>query len=157
MLRSTSTFLAMAVLCMQVALARIETGLYEIRDMRGYTLGISEHPPIFPPPDVPVRLLPGGVRPQRWFVEEKEGGLTISTRKDDPFAYKIIAHDDVVYVSAQKAPETWAVTSVGHDMVEIKSPFEDRVFTAEHDREESVQLRGQDGSPNQMWTFVRID
>ncbi|KAG0067518.1 hypothetical protein BGZ92_005116, partial [Podila epicladia] len=141
MLRSASSFLALAVLCMQVALARIESGVYVIQDVRGDFLGIGEFPPIFPPPDVPAGLVS---RPQRWFVEEKEGGVTISARRDDPNAYKVVAHGDVVFMSAQKAPETWAVTSVGGNMFEIKSPFEDKVFTAIPEGYPQVQLRRAD-------------
>ncbi|KAF9312546.1 hypothetical protein BG003_006161 [Podila horticola] len=159
MLRSASSLLALAALCLQVALAKIETGTYLIQDFEGNFLGVGPVHPIYPPPDVPARLLPPSVYAQRWLVRQNDDNtLTISVGKGYPDDYKLVSRDDVVFVSAQKDPEPWSVTSVGDNKVEIKSPYEDSVFTAEpYHREEQVRLRPARGLPNQKWNFIRVD
>ncbi|KAG0351940.1 hypothetical protein BG005_008578 [Podila minutissima] len=156
MLRSASSLLALAVLCVQVALAKIETGYYWIVDNKGNSLGFGPVPPIWPPPDVPVRLFNPDSHPQKWYVEEAEGGLIIRAARDRE-SYRLVSSDDVVFVSFQKAPEPWAVTSVGQARFEIKAPYQDSVFTAKPEDEFQVQLRRAEGLPNQKWTFVPMD
>ncbi|KAG0349960.1 hypothetical protein BG005_010512 [Podila minutissima] len=154
MLRSAPSLLALAVLCVQVALAKIEAGYYVIQDNESNYLGIGPFRPIWP--EVPARLGLENTDVQVWFVEEAKEGFIISALRDGD-DYRLVSNEGVVFVNAQKDPETWAVTSVGENKVEIKAPYQDSVFTAKPEDEFQVQLRRAEGLPNQKWTFVPMD
>ncbi|KAG0030550.1 hypothetical protein BGZ81_002507 [Podila clonocystis] len=156
MLRSASSLLALTVLCLQVVLAKIETGTYVIQDFEGNYLGIPSAP-VFPPPDVPAELYRTRRHAQKWFVREDEGGVIISAGRGYLEEYKLVTRGDVVYASFRKEPATWAVTSVGDNKVEIKSPYQDSVFTSEPDSRFQVRVRPAEGAPNQKWNFIAID
>ncbi|KAF9382064.1 hypothetical protein CPB97_007362 [Podila verticillata] len=161
MLKSATSLLALSLIALQVVVAKaIESGTYLIQDTdSGLFLGIGPVPTIFPPPDVPVRLFPEGHHfVEKWNVKEThDGALTIFAGRGSPQDYKIVPKGDYVFVSAQKAPEAWAVESAGEGNVQIKLPFQDRVFTTELNNFHPITLQRAQGLPTQRYKFIRID
>ncbi|KAG0332342.1 hypothetical protein BG000_010100 [Podila horticola] len=156
MLRSSS-LLVLSLLCLQAVTQAIETGRYLIQDNRGNYLGIGPVPPVFPPRDVPVRLLSSSLAEQWLVKQDTDGTVTISAGLGRPFDYKIVQRNDEIWLSAEKAPEPWSVTSVGDGKQEIKIPYGDLVFTADSDEFPQVHLRPAEGGANQKWTFLPIN
>ncbi|KAG0032639.1 hypothetical protein BGZ81_010363 [Podila clonocystis] len=150
-----STFVALALLFLQVAIAQaIEPGKYLIENNQGFLLGVGPTDL----PELPVRLFPRHSRlGDVWDVKRGEhGNLLISTR--NRFGeFKLVNLRDGVFASIFKEPEFWAITSVGHDLVEIKLPYSDRVFTSELNAPVQVQLQPAEGRDEQKWKFVPIE
>ncbi|KAF9013012.1 hypothetical protein CPC16_008440 [Podila verticillata] len=161
MLKSATFFLALSLIVLQVVVAKvIESGTYLIQDTdSGLYLGLDPIPATYPPRDVPVRLFPKGhYFVEKWNVKKThDGALTIFAGHGSPQNYKIVSKGDYVFVSAQKAPEAWAVESAGEDNVQIKLPYQDRVFTTTHDVYSPITLQPARGLPNQRYKFIRID
>ncbi|KAG0059899.1 hypothetical protein BGZ92_006839, partial [Podila epicladia] len=161
MLRSSS-FVVLALFILQVAFALIiEPGTYYIESDDGRVLSIGPIPFVYPPPDVPVRLLERDSRLiSKWEVKPAaNGAVEITTRGDyGEFEYKIIRGEhNWVFASTQKAPQPWSVTSVGGRQFGIQLPNEDEVFTSHEYSFPQVTLEPSEGLPDQKWTFIRID
>ncbi|KAG0030662.1 hypothetical protein BGZ82_007330 [Podila clonocystis] len=109
-----------------------ETGTYLIKNYEDLYLSIGSVPHIFPPLDAAVQLFEEGSRwVQKWLVQPgQDGGLIISDGSREPFDYKFVVNEDIVFVSTQKAANVWSVTSVRGNKVEIKAPYNDKVFTS---------------------------
>jgi hypothetical protein len=161
MLKSTTSFLALSLIALQVVVAKaIESGLYLIQDVNsGLFLGSEPVPLVYPPMDAPIRLFPGHHHfVKRWNVKETgDGALIIFAGRSSPDDYKIVSKDNHVVVSAQKAPEAWAVESAGEDTVQIKLPYQDKVFTTNFDEYSQIALEPAQGLPNQRYKFIRLD
>ncbi|KAG0354464.1 hypothetical protein BGZ54_001629 [Gamsiella multidivaricata] len=153
-----SSFLVLCLFFVQVAIARVlEPGKYFIQDNRGNYLGIGPVPPIYPPIDVPARLVPNHIA-EKWIVDLADNGaFTISAGRGRHDDYKLVSREDVVYVSARMAPEPWTMTSAGDGKFMIQAPNRDLVYTANVDEFPHVTLQPASGEDSQRWTFVRID
>ncbi|KAF9299617.1 hypothetical protein BGZ74_008840 [Mortierella antarctica] len=159
MLRSASSLFVLSLLALQVAIVKaIDNGIYLIEDIYGGRLGLGAIPDIYPRPDVPVRVFERDSHfVEHWKVKNADdGALTISVANGGAHdGYKIIAEGDYVFASTEKHADTWSVTSVGGDQVQIKVPYKDEVFTTGH--YEFVTLQPAQGLPSQKWNFIRID
>ncbi|KAF9112750.1 hypothetical protein BGX30_007207, partial [Mortierella sp. GBA39] len=145
-----------------VVASTIRPGTYLIQDIRtNLFLGIGPVPIIYPPPDVPLRLLPEQIALRdRWTVKEgADGGIIIFNGRGRPDDYKITYKDDIVIVSTQKAPETWDAQQVGGGplVVAIKLPYDDRVITSNEDDFPQVTLQPSIGENNQHFRFIPIE
>ncbi|OAQ36770.1 hypothetical protein K457DRAFT_886174 [Linnemannia elongata AG-77] len=162
MLRSAASLIVLSLVAIQTVVAStIRPGTYLIQDSRSQLfLGIGPVPPVYPPLDAPVSLVPqDSPFNQRWIVKEgDDGGIIITTGRDGPYDYKIVRNDNDVIVSARKAPETWEASQVGDGslIVQIKLPYEDRVFTANQDDFPQVTLQRSIGEDNQIFRFIPI-
>ncbi|KAF8986574.1 hypothetical protein BGZ52_008559 [Haplosporangium bisporale] len=164
MLKSATSFLALSLIALQVVVAQtIQKGIYLIQDTdSGKFLGIGPTPHIYPPIDTPVRLFnERDPFVQHWRVEEaKDGAVIISAAGSSPQGYNIVSKGDYVFVSAQKEPELWAVESSGQGEVQVKLPFNDKVFTSypgSSPFDSKILLEPAQGSRNQRYRFVRLD
>ncbi|KAK5828955.1 hypothetical protein F5H01DRAFT_329237 [Linnemannia elongata] len=165
MLRSAASLIVLSLVAIQAAVAStIKPGTYLIQDSRsGLFLGIGPVPPVYPPRDVPVRLLPEQMAlHERWIVKEgDDGGIIIAAGRGGPEDYKIVRnkYNNDVIVSALKAPETWEASQVGGGslVVQIKLPYEDSVFTANPNDFPQVTLQRSNGEDNQIFRFIPID
>ncbi|KAF8953201.1 hypothetical protein BGZ52_001014 [Haplosporangium bisporale] len=164
MLKSATSFLALSLIALQVVVAQtIQNGIYLIEDIdSGKFLGIGPTPHVYPPIDTPVRLFEyRDPFVQHWRVKEaKDGAVIISAARDSPPGYNIVTKGDYIIVSTEKEPELWAVESAGRDEVQIKLPFNDKVFTSypgSNPFDSKIVLQPAQGLPNQRYRFVRLD
>ncbi|KAF9901003.1 hypothetical protein EC991_006619 [Linnemannia zychae] len=163
MFRSAASVIALSLVAIQVAVAStIKPGVYLIQDLRtNLYLGIGPVPPVYPPLDVPLRLVPENVAfYDKWRVSEGEdGGIIISSGRGGPDDYKIVNKDDAVFVSAVKSPEVWEASRIGGERldVEIKLQYKDRVFTSDKDGFPQVTLKRAVGEDNQHFRFIPIE
>ncbi|KAF9114035.1 hypothetical protein BGX30_006746 [Mortierella sp. GBA39] len=163
MLRSATSFLVLSLVAIQAVVAStIRPGTYLIQDVRSNLfLGIGPVPPIYPPIDVPLRLVPDRIAfNEKWIVREgADGGIIIFNGRGGPNDYKIASRDNDVIVSAQKAPETWDAQRVGGGplVVAIKLPYDDKVFTTNEDEYPQVTLQPSIGEDNQQFRFIPIE
>ncbi|KAF9540767.1 hypothetical protein EC957_003740 [Mortierella hygrophila] len=163
MLRSATSFLVLSLVAIQAAVAStIRPGTYLIQDVRSNLfLGIGPLLPVYPPMDVPLRLVPEHIASyEKWNVREgDDGGIIIFAGKGGPDDYKITSRDNNVIVSVQKNPETWDAQQVGGGplVVAIKLPYEDKVFTANGGVYSEVTLQPSIGGVNQIFRFIPIE
>ncbi|KAK5828957.1 hypothetical protein F5H01DRAFT_329240 [Linnemannia elongata] len=163
MLRSAASLIVLSLVAIQAAVAStIRPGTYVIQDSRsGLFLGIGPAPPVYPPLDIPVSLLPpNSPFSKEWIVKEgDDGGIIIAAGRGNPEGYKIARYENEVIVSAGKAPETLETSQVGGGslVVQIKLPYEDSVFTANPNDFPQVTLQRSNGEDNQIFRFIPID
>ncbi|KAF9163760.1 hypothetical protein BGX21_001514 [Mortierella sp. AD011] len=163
MVRTTVSFIALSLFAVQAAIAQsLESGVYKIYDSyRENSFAIGPVPIVYPPLDVPLRLLPAGSpMVNRWHVTRTSGDrYTIIEGDGRSDNYKIIPMGDNVFVSATGPPREWSITEAGDGQFVIQIPNQDSIVTA-HEGEDvfpPLALEPANGSPNQKWKFVRID
>lgn len=145
------------LLVLQGVFAFIEPGRYLIITEEERFLSIGPVPLVWPPIDVPARLLDRRFHDEAWEVREVEGGYTIRQPGDRPGVYGLVQRDDAVFVSATSESQTWAVNNAGNGLYTIGAANEDLLFTQSPDKFPQVLLTPSDGSNNQRFRFVQIE
>ena len=150
--------LALTLVVLQGVLAFIEPGRYLILTEDNRFLSIGPVPLVYPPIDVPVRLLDRRFQNEAWDLREVEGGFTIRQPGNRRDVYGLIRQKDgAVFASATSKPQTWAVNNAGSGLFTIGVANDDLLFTQTPDKFPQVVLEPADGSDVQRWQFIRID
>ncbi|GJJ73085.1 hypothetical protein EMPS_05443 [Entomortierella parvispora] len=152
------SFLILTLICLQGVFGSINEGLYIIHTLDNKYLAIGPVPPIYPPLDVPARVLPSAGQDRIWEVlRAEDGGYTIRQRGDSSMAYGLNQNEDgAVIVSAMKKPQNWAIDNAGDDLFTIRVVNEDSLVTVNRGEFPPVVLRPANGSPEQRWVFIPI-
>ncbi|KAF9913038.1 hypothetical protein EC991_005906 [Linnemannia zychae] len=156
MTRSTIfSVLAVLSLFVQAAVvsADIEPGTYIIRS-EGGPLAVGPVPLIWPPPDVPARIMSNMA--DRWnVVKNKDGFFTISELRG---GYKIVERrENDVFVSQKvEPPLAVAVQSAGDNKYTISVADKDRYFTYSSEKFPPITLEPASGADVQKWTFINV-
>jgi len=150
--------LALTLVVLQGVLAFVDPGRYLIQTEENEFLSVGPVPLVYPPIDVPARILDRRFYDEAWEVVPVEGGYTIRQPGNRPDTYGLVRKDDgAIFASARSKPQTWAVNKAGDNLFTIGSVNEDRLFTQYKDAFPSVILQPADGSGAQRWKFTRID
>jgi hypothetical protein len=155
MARSTTLFVLLAVLVIQVAQACSGPfdGEYYIKQGVDH-LATGNVPLVWPPADLAVRIKePRNVFP--WLIKAAQGGYTI--QKPLPhsnFVYSLLEDGKKPIFSVQKQPGIWAISPAGDGLFTIQLANNDLLLTSKKD-DGSVHLRPADGSSSQKWTLTK--
>ncbi|KAG0374976.1 hypothetical protein BGX24_009689 [Mortierella sp. AD032] len=148
---SVLAFLSVLLHVMVVS-AALKPGTYFIHNEHG-PLAVGPVPLIYPPPDVPVRIMSGFT--ERWTVAKNaDGHYTISAYGGYKIADK---KKGSVFVSHVMPALAMAVESAGGNQYTISVPNEDRVFTYKADDFLQVIFEPADGSSAQKWSFMSAE
>ncbi|KAF9913035.1 hypothetical protein EC991_005903 [Linnemannia zychae] len=137
-----------------VVSAALEPGVYVIRSEDG-SLAVGPVPLIYPPPDVPVRVL--DFMEDRWNVAKNaDGHYTISELRG---GYKVVERREKEIFVSQKldSPLTLAIEPAGGNQYTISIPSKDRFFTYKSTEFPPITLEPADGADDQKWTFINAD
>ncbi|KAF9122269.1 hypothetical protein BGW39_009867 [Mortierella sp. 14UC] len=157
MTRST-IFSVLAVLSLlvqaTVVSAAIEPGTYMIRSEDG-GLAIGPVPLIWPPPDVPARVMNFMV--ERWNVAKNEDGFFTITELRG--GYKVVQRreNDIFVSQKTELALPLAIEPVGNNQYTISVANKDRFFTYQPEDPPPIVLQPDHGAESQKWTFVRAD
>ncbi|KAG0084566.1 hypothetical protein BGZ92_009764 [Podila epicladia] len=155
---NSSSNVVLALLFLQVTFAlSIEPGTYYIENDDGLVLSIGPIPRVYPPPDVRVRLLERGSRDvNTWKAKLAEDGGVVTMARGKYSEYRTTRGDaNQVFMSIQKAPQTWSVNSVvGGKFVGIKLPNDNKVIIPTKIRFLQATLQLADGLPDQKREFI---
>ncbi|KAK3844649.1 MAG: hypothetical protein J3R72DRAFT_472983 [Linnemannia gamsii] len=148
---SVLAFLSVPLHVMVVS-AALEPGTYFIHNGDG-PLAVGPDPLIYPPPDVPVRIM-GGFN-ERWIVAKNANGhYTIGAYGGYKIADK---KNESVFVSHVMPALAVAVESADGNQYTISVPNEDRVFTYKADVFPQIIFEPADGSSAQKWSFMSAE
>ncbi|KAG0037737.1 hypothetical protein BGZ82_001928 [Podila clonocystis] len=134
----------------------IEPGKYLIEN-NGHHLGLGSIPRDGSP-EVVVILTPrdSPLVEIRGVKSAGDGTFRISTQFRSR-EFSILNLKNRVFASPHKAPELWAITSVGDGQVEIKLPYSNEVFTSPTFAYTPVLLMPAEGRDQQKWRFIPVE
>ncbi|KAG9082266.1 hypothetical protein FS749_006986 [Ceratobasidium sp. UAMH 11750] len=132
----------------------IDQGKYLIRgntDSDRNFVGTGPVPPIYPPPDSPLRGVPAGMKDL--FTVRRSGDSTYTLNIRDRVVGYYRDNDMVMVKNGE--PQDWAIEPAGGDRYYICVPDADLCWTLSDD-EFAITLKPRDGRDNQLWTFIRL-
>ncbi|EUC58408.1 hypothetical protein RSOL_250720, partial [Rhizoctonia solani AG-3 Rhs1AP] len=123
----------------------------------GQGAGIGPVPLMFPPPPVPLRILPTHIM-EPFTLKPQDGNTYQLTAQRE--SWSVVPRDENVFLHARDLPgptHSWSVQPSGSGNYRVQVPNNDQVWTFFRDDMPQVQLKPANGSQEQNWKFVRIE
>ncbi|CAE6468038.1 unnamed protein product [Rhizoctonia solani] len=137
----------------------IQPGTYMIYPVNGdeQGAGIGPVPLIYPPPTVPLRILPQSMI-EPFTLKPDDGNTYQLTAQRDH--WRVVPKEDSVFIQPIEnggQPKSWSIQPTGPQTYRVQLPNFDQVWTYDSDGFPQVTLRPANGSQEQNWKFVRIE
>ncbi|KAF9947710.1 hypothetical protein BGZ70_002543 [Mortierella alpina] len=155
MARSTSLFILLTALVIQVVLAGSDLPVdqFYIKQEDEY-LSFGRVRIACPPPDLPALVL-GSIFASSWSIEAVKGGYTIKQLVPGfEYSYGLLEEDERPIFSVEQDPGTWAISPAGDGLVTIGLAGHNLLLTRQQNRNE-VFLKPADDSSSQKWSLTK--